>query len=115
PIHGARIVSNVIGDPALFNEWKKELNMMVSRIRDVKRNLFNCLSAKDKSGKDWSFFLRQVGFFSYSGLNKAQSENMIKKWRVYMTNDGRISLGGLSSARCEYIADAIIDSFHNVK
>ncbi|KAK8553598.1 hypothetical protein V6N13_062397 [Hibiscus sabdariffa] len=28
--------------------------------------------------------------------------------------DGRISLAGLSLAKCEYLADAIIDSYHNV-
>ena len=39
---------------------------------------------------------------------------MTNKWHVYMTKDGRISLAGLSSAKCEYLADAIIDSFHNV-
>lgn len=43
-----------------------------------------------------------------------QSENMINKWHIYMTKDGRISLAGLSSAKCEYLADAIIDSYHNV-
>lgn len=43
-----------------------------------------------------------------------QSDNMTNKWHVYMTKDGRISLAGLSAAKCEYLADAIIDSFHNV-
>lgn len=42
-----------------------------------------------------------------------QVENMTKKWHVYMTKDGRISLAGLSSAKAEYLADAIIDSFYN--
>ena len=39
---------------------------------------------------------------------------MTNKWHVYMTKDGRISLAGLSLAKCEYLADAIIDSYHNV-
>lgn len=43
-----------------------------------------------------------------------QSDNMTNKWHVYMTKDGRISLAGLSLAKCEYLADAIIDSYHNV-
>ncbi|KAJ8639674.1 hypothetical protein MRB53_016368 [Persea americana] len=41
------------------------------------------------------------------------SDNMTNKWHVYMTKDGRISLAGLSLAKCEYLADAIIDSYHN--
>ena len=50
----------------------------------------------------------------YFYLHYDQSENMTNKWHVYMTKDGRISLAGLSLAKCEYLADAIIDSYHNV-
>ncbi|KAF5185508.1 Aspartate aminotransferase protein [Thalictrum thalictroides] len=115
PIHGAKIVANVVGDPTLFNEWKEEMELMAGRIKTVRQKLFDSLSAKDKSGKDWSFILKQIGMFSFTGLNKAQSDNMTDKWHVYMTKDGRISLAGLSLAKCEYLADAIIDSYHNVK
>lgn len=115
PVHGAKIVANVVGNPSLFNEWKKEMEMMAGRIKSVRQKLYDSLCAKDKSGKDWSFILKQIGMFSFTGLNKAQSDNMTNKWHVYMTKDGRISLAGLSAAKCEYLADAIIDSFHNVR
>jgi aspartate/tyrosine/aromatic aminotransferase len=46
-------------------------------------------------------------------LSRAQVENMTKKWHVYMTKDGRISLAGLNKARSGYLADAIIDSVDN--
>lgn len=72
PIHGAKIVANVVGDPALFNEWKAEMEMMAGRIKNVRQKLYGSLSAKDKSGKDWSFILKQIGMFSFTGLNKAQ-------------------------------------------
>lgn len=114
PVHGARIVANVVGDPNLFSEWKEEMKIMAGRIKNVRQRLYENLTQKDKSGKDWSFILKQIGMFSYTGLNKAQSDNMTNKWHVYMTKDGRISLAGLSLAKCEYLADAIIDSFHNV-
>ncbi|KAL8475224.1 hypothetical protein ACS0TY_031585 [Phlomoides rotata] len=114
PIHGAKIVANVVGNTELFNEWKEEMELMAGRIKSVRKKLHECLSEKDKSGKDWSFVLQQIGMFSFTGLNKTQSENMTNKWHVYMTKDGRISLAGLSAAKCEYLADAIIDSYHNV-
>ncbi|CAA0841961.1 Aspartate aminotransferase- chloroplastic [Striga hermonthica] len=114
PIHGAKIVANVVGNSDLFNEWKEEMEMMAGRIKSVRQKLYDSLSAKDKTGKDWSFILKQIGMFSFTGLNKAQSENMSNKWHIYMTKDGRISLAGLSLAKCEYLADAIFDSYHNV-
>lgn len=114
PIHGAKIVANIVGNPELFGEWEEEMEMMAGRIKSVRQKLFNSLCAKDDRGKDWSFILKQIGMFSFTGLNITQSENMINKWHVYMTKDGRISLAGLSSAKCEYLADSIIDSYHNV-
>ena len=72
PIHGARIVANVVGDPALFNEWKEEMELMAGRIKNVRQKLFDSLSAKDKCGKDWSFILKQIGMFSFTGLSKVQ-------------------------------------------
>ncbi|KAH9615552.1 hypothetical protein KSS87_016402 [Heliosperma pusillum] len=114
PIHGARIVANVVGDSEMFGEWKDEMEMMAGRIKSVRQKLYDSIISKDKSGKDWSYILKQIGMFSFTGLNKAQSDNMTDKWHVYMTKDGRISLAGLSSAKCEYLADAIIDSYYNV-
>lgn len=107
-------MANVVGNPTLFDEWKSEMELMSGRIKGVRQRLYDNLSAKDKSGKDWAFVLRQIGMFSFTGLNKAQSDNMTNKWHVYMTKDGRISLAGLSLAKCEYLADAIIDSYYNV-
>lgn len=114
PVHGARIVSNVVNDPTLFSEWKAEMESMAGRIKTVRKVLYDYLAEKDKSGKDWSFILQQIGMFSFTGLNPPQVENMTKKWHVYMTKDGRISLAGLSSAKAEYLADAILDSYYNV-
>ena len=72
PIHGARIVANVVGNPTLFDEWKAEMEMMAGRIKNVRQTLYDSISSKDKSGKDWSFILKQIGMFSYTGLNKNQ-------------------------------------------
>lgn len=72
PVHGARIVANIVGDSALFKEWNAEMEMMAGRIKNVRHKLFDNLSSKDKSGKDWSFVLKQIGMFSFTGLNKAQ-------------------------------------------
>ncbi|KAL9243089.1 hypothetical protein vseg_017019 [Gypsophila vaccaria] len=113
PVHGARIVANVVGDSELYTEWKDELEMMAGRIKRVRKKLYNCLTAKDMHGKDWSFIVNQNGMFSYTGLNELQCEKITKKWHVYVANGGRISMAGLSADKCEYLADAIIDVSYN--
>jgi aspartate/tyrosine/aromatic aminotransferase len=72
PVHGARIVANVVGDPTMFDEWRAEMQAMAGRIKTVRQRLYDELSTKDESSKDWSFVLKQIGMFSFTGLNKAQ-------------------------------------------
>ena len=75
--------------------------------------LIALLACRLNPDKDWSFVLKQIGMFSFTGLNPEQVENMTNKWHIYMTKDGRISLAGLSSAKTQYLAQAIDDSFRN--
>lgn len=71
PVHGARIVANVVGDETMFGEWKTEMEMMAGRIKGVRQELHDYL-AKLNPDKDWSFILRQIGMFSYTGLSEDQ-------------------------------------------
>ena len=41
---------------------------------------------------------------------QAQVQHMTKKWHVYLTADSRISMAGLSSSTCRYLAEAINDA-----
>ncbi|CAL8465616.1 g5152 [Coccomyxa elongata] len=112
PVHGARIASLVVSRPELFAEWNEEMEYMSGRIKTVRQDLYDEL-VKLNGDKDWSFILRQLGMFSFTGLNPAQVENMTNKHHVYMTKDGRISLAGLPSSKAAYLAAAIDDSFRN--
>jgi len=109
PVHGARIVAESVNDPEMFKLWKEEMEMMAGRIDAVRSSLKAALEARMPE-KDWSFVTNQIGMFSFTGLKPEQVENMTNKWAIYMTKDGRISLAGLSLAKCEYLADAIVDS-----
>jgi aspartate aminotransferase len=112
PVHGARIVAEVVGDEATFNEWRAEMEGMAGRIKTVRQELYDHLT-RINPDKDWSFIINQIGMFSFTGLTPAQVENMTNKHQVYMTKDGRISMAGLNSARAEYLAKAIDDSVRN--
>ena len=110
PAYGARIARDVISDPAMFAKWKVEMADMAGRIASVRQRLYECLVEKMPE-RDWGYVTQQIGMFSFTGLSEKQVENMTEKWHVYMTKDGRISLAGLNLAKCEYLADAIVDSF----
>ncbi len=109
PGSGAAIVAKVLSDPVKFAEWKVELKAMADRIILMRKTLYASLVKKNAPGS-WTHVTDQIGMFSFTGLNPRQVENMTNKWHVYMTADGRISLAGLSGDKCDYLADAIIDS-----
>uniref|UniRef100_A0A1D1ZUP4 Aspartate aminotransferase n=1 Tax=Auxenochlorella protothecoides TaxID=3075 RepID=A0A1D1ZUP4_AUXPR len=112
PVHGARIVAEVVGDAAMFGEWNVEMEEMAGRIKTVRQDLYDHLTRLLPS-KDWSFVTNQIGMFSFTGLSPQQVENMTNKWHVFMTKDGRISLAGLNRAKAGYLAEAIVDSVQN--
>jgi len=112
PRHGAAIVAAVLSDPQLYAEWKVELKAMADRIKAMRLQLHAELIKVGAPG-NWDHILNQIGMFSFTGLTKPQVENMTKKWHVYMTMDGRISMAGLSGSKCAYLAEAIDDSIRN--
>eukprot|EP00898_Chlorokybus_atmophyticus_P006942 jgi/Chlat1/7249/Chrsp58S06902 len=106
PIHGAAIVAAILGDPGLFCEWTVELKGMADRIISMRHQLFDALKAKGTPG-DWSHILKQIGMFTFTGLNAQQVQFMRDRFHVYMTGDGRISMAGLSSPTVPHLANAI--------
>jgi aspartate aminotransferase len=89
---------------------QKEMEGMAGRIAKVRGELRKSLEGK-YPGKDWSFITNQIGMFSFTGLSPAQVDNMTNKHHIFMTRDGRISLAGLNSAKVDYLATAMVDSF----
>ncbi|XP_023535444.1 aspartate aminotransferase, cytoplasmic [Cucurbita pepo subsp. pepo] len=106
PIHGASIVATILKDRDLFNEWTIELKAMADRIISMRQQLFDALSARGTPG-EWSHIIKQIGMFTFTGLNSEQVSFMTKEYHIYMTSDGRISMAGLSSRTVPHLADAI--------
>ena len=45
--------------------------------------------------------------FCYSGLSAAEAERLTKQYSIYVSNDGRISIAGITTANVAYVARAI--------
>ncbi|MFQ6642553.1 hypothetical protein Gotur_018814, partial [Gossypium turneri] len=106
PIHGASIAMTILKNSNMYNEWKIELKAMADRIISMRKQLFDALSAKGTPG-NWSHIIKQIGMFTFTGLNSDQVAFMTKEYHIYMTSDGRISMAGLSSKTVPHLADAI--------
>lgn len=109
PIHGARIIDIILGDKELTDMWHHELRVMSGRMQEMRHGLHKNL--KDLGNEhNWDHVINQIGMFAYTGLNKAQVDELREKYAIYMTADGRISIAGLNSGNLNYISEA----FHNV-
>ena len=109
PIHGARIVSEVLGSPELNEQWLAEVKGMADRIIAMRQQLVDGLKAAG-STRDWSSIVKQIGMFSFTGLTAPQVEYLAKNYAIYMTKDGRISMAGLNSSNIEYFAKGVAEA-----
>lgn len=109
PAHGAAIVSTILGDAALTEQWKGELAEMRDRINTM-RQLFT--TKLDERGVKLSpdgngFIARQNGMFSFSGLNKDQVGKLRDEHSIYIVGSGRINVAGITADNVDTLCDAI--------
>jgi len=107
PSHGARIMSLVLNNADLFEEWKRDIKTMAERIISMRKELHGLLTNELKTPGNWDHIVNQIGMFSYTGINPAQSEALVKKAHVYLTANGRISMAGLNSHNLRYFAESL--------
>ncbi|EEP76182.1 hypothetical protein UREG_01031 [Uncinocarpus reesii 1704] len=102
---GARIAAAVLGDPTLRDAWKQDLITMSSRIKSMRRALYDELKRLNTPGT-WEHIINQIGMFSYTGLTKDQIRILNQKYHIYMLDSGRISISGLTTSNVKYVAQA---------
>lgn len=109
PSHGARIVSEILSNPAFYDEWKLDLKKMSNRISKMRLLLRNALECNGTPGS-WDHITTQIGMFSFTRLTKEQVLFMQEKRHIYMTLNGRISMAGLTEDTIDYVAGAMRDA-----
>jgi aromatic-amino-acid transaminase len=108
PTHGGQVTAIVMNDAALRTEWEGEVTEMRVRIKAMRQKLYEVLSAK-VPGRDFSYFIKQRGMFSYTGLSPQQVDRLREEFAVYLVRSGRMCVAGLNSRNVEYVADAMAE------
>lgn len=106
PAHGAAVVTIVLKDAALKQEWIAEVTQMRDRIWQM-RELFVAKLKEQGVQQDFSFITEQNGMFSFSGLNKDQVARLKNEFAVYIVGSGRISVAGITSGNIDALCQAI--------
>lgn len=80
---------------------------MADRIISMRAHLRTHLETTFKSQKKWEHITAQIGMFAFTGLNTEQVARLKKEFSIYLTNDGRISIAGITSKNVKYLAQGI--------
>ncbi len=107
PSHGGAVVTTVLSDPELKEEWIQELTTMRERIKRMRQLFVNTLQEKGAK-QDFSFIIRQNGMFSFSGLTKEQVARLRDEYAVYAVSSGRINVAGLTLENMVPLCEAIV-------
>lgn len=106
PAHGAAIVSTIIGDSQLKQQWEQELARMRDRINSM-RHLFVETTRQRGLDADFSFVTRQKGMFSLTGLSAEQIDTLRHKHAVYIVGNSRLNVAGMTEENIPRLVDAI--------
>ena len=106
PAHGALIVERVLGSSTLRRQWSEELAGMAARLSGLRREFAEALSAL-RPDLDTSWLPAQRGMFSLLGLDAATVRALREERHIYMVEDSRINVAGLSPTNIPPLAEAL--------
>lgn len=111
PLQAARIIKTILNTPTLNSLWREQLHSMQQRLKAMRSALANGLTARNNA-KDFSFITEEEGFFSLLGLSKEQVLWLREAKGIYLTENGRINIAGLSSNTLPAVIPALLDAYH---
>jgi aromatic-amino-acid transaminase len=100
PDHGAAVVRAIFDHPDIFADWRKELDAMCARLRDVRMTLAALVPAL-------KFVAMQHGLFALLPLSASAVEALRLEHGIYMAGSGRINLAGLNNQNLPAFAAAL--------
>lgn len=113
PVHGARIAELVLSDPKLYAQWLKEVKGMADRINNMRRKFKTLLYEKHGSKHNWEHITNQIGMFAFLGVTPEQVNKLVNDHHVYLTQDGRISVAGITDHNVGHLAASLHDVTSN--
>lgn len=110
PAQGGLTAYHVLSNPEFAAQWQAEVYEMRDRIRAMRQKLYDVLSARLPE-RDFSYFIKQRGMFSYTGLTVEQVHRLRDEFAIYVLDSGRLCVAGLNDGNIDTVADAMAAVF----
>ena len=110
--YGSDVIKTILKNPELKKKWQDDLLTMSSRMIEMRELLYKEL-VKLNPKDDWSYITKQKGMFAFTHIKPEEVKILREKYSVYMLENGRISICGLTRDNCEYMAKAVYEVTNN--
>jgi aromatic-amino-acid transaminase len=106
PQHGAQLVDLVLGSE-LADLWRADVDDMRQRTSAMRELLATALGHADRSLGERIRSHR--GLFSYTGLGRTEVQRLRQDFGIYLVDNGRLCVAGLTAERVDRVASAIAE------
>lgn len=106
PDHGARVVQTILTDAELRADWVTELDGMRRGMTANRQALSLALSDATRSDR-FGFLAQHRGMFSLLGLPPEQVAQLQDDHGIYLIDDSRLNIAGLTEATIPVVAEAV--------
>lgn len=110
PDHGAAVVSRILNDQALREDWLSELAEMRKRLKEMRAALVAALR-ETAPERDFSHIEQTTGMFCYLGVTADQVARLKRDRGVYLVDSSRINVCGITAGNVRYLAESIASVF----
>jgi aspartate aminotransferase len=107
PDHGARVVTTILEDAALRQDWENELEAVRAGMLKLRTDLAGELRQRTNSDR-FDFIADHRGMFSRIGATPEQVEMLRDKHGIYMVGDSRMNIAGLNAKTVPILAEAVV-------
>ena len=112
PDHGARVVTEILTDPALRADWEAELEEVRSGMLGLRQQLADELRRATNTDR-FDFVATHRGMFSRLGVSPGVVDRLRDANGIYMVGDSRINIAGLNSQTVPVLAEALALALHD--
>lgn len=107
---GASIITTILGNPYLRQEWLSELSNVRLSLSKMRERFVQTM--RELSGHTFDFLLAQSGFFGFPSFTEEQVRFLKDQKGIYTTSFGRFNLNGITDQNINYIAQSFVEAIN---